>query len=286
MKVVVIGAAGQLGQDLLREFGDGAVGLTHQEVDVTDGVGVLSALQRVKPEWVLNAAAFHRVDDCEANPSLALDVNALGALNVARAAEACDAGVVFFSSDYAFGGGGHTRGRPHLESDTPAPLNVYGASKVAGEHLVMQNARRHLVVRSAGLYGTATSRKGWTFPELMLQKGRADGAVSVVDDQVLSPTYTADLAAAVKELLEAGASGLVHLTNGGECSWFDLARETFKLAGLDVRMQKLSTAQTARRARRPGYSALASARLSSFGIAALRPWQEALEAYLIAKGVL
>jgi dTDP-4-dehydrorhamnose reductase len=286
LKFVVIGAAGQLGQDLLREFGDDAIGLTHQDVDVTDGVKVLSTVQSLRPDWVLNTASFHRVDDCEANPSLALDVNALGALNVAKAADACDAGVVFFSTDYVFGGAPRSRGQPLLENDAPAPLNVYGATKVAGEHFVLQSARRQLVVRSAGLYGMATSRKGWTFPELMLQKGRADGAVSVVDDQVLSPTYTADLANSVRYMVQAGAQGLVHVTNSGECSWFELARETFSLAGLNVSMTPLTTEQSARRARRPSYSALASVRLDALGVEPPRPWQEALRAYLLAKRVI
>ncbi len=285
MKVIVIGSTGQLGQDLMRIFGEEAVGLTHQDLDVTDGVGVASALHSLRPDWVLNTAAFHRVDDCEINPTLAFAVNALGALNVARAAAAVGAGVVFFSTDYVFGDQHRERGHPYEEGDTLHPLNVYGASKEAGERLVMQANARHLVVRTAGLYGTATSRKGWTFPELMLNKARTEGIVRVVTDQVLSPTFTEDLAHKTKELVEQDAAGLFHLTNAGECSWFEFARGAFDLAGVDVKMEPIQTTQTGRRANRPSYSALTTARLGEVGLSPLRPWKEALGDYLQAKGM-
>ncbi len=282
MKVAVIGSTGQLGQDLMRVLGEEAVGLTHQDLDVTDGVGVASAMFSLQPEWVINTAAYHRVDDCEINPSLSFATNALGALNVARAASAVGAGVVFFSTDYVFGGQEtRERNHPYEEGDTPQPLNVYGVSKAAGEQLVMQANARHIVVRSAGLYGTSTSRKGWTFPELMLNKARAEGYVRVVTDQVLSPTYTADLALKTKELVELDATGLFHLTNAGECSWFELAKVVFDLAGVAVEMEPIETGETGRRARRPSYSALTTARLRK--PSPLRPWQEALGDYLEAK---
>ena len=286
MRAAVIGSTGQLGQDLMRVFGEETVGFTHQDLDVTDGVGVASALQSLRPDWVLNTAAFHRVDDCEITPSLAFAVNALGALNVARAAAAIDAGVVFISTDYVFGGGHRERGHPYAEDDLLDPLNVYGISKAAGEQLAMRANARHLVVRSAGLYGTATSRKGWTFPELMLNKARSDGRVSVVTDQALSPTFTEDLARKIRELIEADAVGLFHLTSGGECSWFEFARSVFDFAGVEVEMESITTDLTQRRAPRPAYSALTSTRLQATGLAPMRPWEEALGAYLQAKGVV
>ena len=285
MRVAVIGSTGQLGQDLMRALGEDAVGFSHQDLDVTDGVGLASAMHALRPDWVLNTAAFHRVDDCEINPTLAFAVNALGALNVARAASDVGAGVVFYSTDYVFGGGGREPGHPYAEGDEPYPLNVYGVSKVAGEQLVMQANARHIVVRSAGLYGTATSRKGWTFPELMLNKARTEGIVRVVTDQVLSPTYTADLAQKTRELIERDAVGLFHLTNAGECSWFEFARGAFELAGVEVKMEPIDTGQTRRRAHRPSYSALTAARLEEVGLSPLRPWREALGDYLRAKGL-
>ena len=285
MSVLVIGASGQLGQDLMRLFGDRAVGLTHQDLDVTDGVAVAAVVREARPHWVLNTAAFHRVDDCELSPTLSFAVNATGAGNVARAAAELGAGVVFFSTDYVFGGEGRERGNPHAEADLPDPLNVYGVSKWAGERLVEQGNPRHLIVRSAGLYGTATSRKGWTFPELMVNKARAEGKLRVVTDQALSPTYTADLAAAVKALIESDAVGLFHLTNDGECSWYEFARATIELARIDVEIEPTVSTQQARRARRPPYSALTSQRLAAAGVAPLRPWREALGDYLRAKGI-
>jgi dTDP-4-dehydrorhamnose reductase len=286
LRVAIIGSTGQLGQDLMRVFDGEAVGFAHQDLDVTDGVGVASAMHSLQPDWVLNTAAFHRVDDCEINPALSFAVNALGAFNVARAAADVRAGVVFFSTDYVFGGQDRERGHPYEEGDNLHPLNVYGVSKAAGEQLVMQATPRHLVVRSAGLYGTATSRKGWTFPELMLNKARTEGIVRVVTDQVLSPTFTADLAHKTKELIEQDAVGLFHLASAGECSWFEFAQGVFDLAGVEVEMEPIHTGQTQRRARRPSYSALTTARLKKLGLSPLRPWQEALGDYLRAKGIV
>jgi dTDP-4-dehydrorhamnose reductase len=284
LKVAVVGSNGQLGQDLMRLFGEDATGFAHHDLDVTDEASVASAIGSLKPDWVLNTAAFHRVDDCEVNPTLTFAVNALGALNVARAAADVGSGVVFYSTDYVFGG--QDRRHPYEEGDSPHPLSVYGTSKVAGEQLVMQANARHLVVRSAGLYGTATSRKGWTFPELMLNKARTEGVIRVVTDQVLSPTFTADLARKTKELIEHDAVGLFHLTNAGECSWFEFAQGALDLAGVEAKIEPIDTAQLQQRARRPSYSALATSRLEEAGLSPLRPWQEALSDYLRTKGMI
>jgi dTDP-4-dehydrorhamnose reductase len=285
LKVAVLGCTGQLGQDLMQVFGKEAVGLSHQDLDVSDGVGVASKIHSLKPDWVINTAAYHRVDDCEINPTLTFTVNALGAQNVARAASLAGAGVVYFSTDYVFGGQNRGRNQPYRETDNIDPLNVYGVSKAAGEQLVMQANKQHIVVRSAGLYGTATSRKGWTFPELMLDKAEREGSVSVVTDQALSPTFTKDLASKTKELIEWDAKGLFHLTNAGECSWFEFAQAVFDLAGVEVKMEPIHTGHTQRRALRPSYSALTTVRLKEVGSNPLRPWREALGAYLAAKGL-
>jgi len=269
----------------MRTFGEGVVGLTHADVDVTDGISVSRIVREHRPDWVINTAAFHRVDDCELNPTLAFAVNAIGAANVARAAAETGAGVVFYSTDYVFSGEGRPRHDPHTESSTPDPSNVYGASKVAGEHLVMNANPRHLVIRSAGLYGTATSRKGWTFPELMVSKGKSDGWVKVVTDQVLSPTYTHDLAGTTQALMAQEARGLFHITNEGECSWYEFAQATFDITGIAVNLEPTATVTGERRAKRPPYSALASERLPEAGVR-LRPWRDALEHYLQAKGLI
>lgn len=286
MKVLVIGAAGQLGQDLMKTFGDDAIGLGHGDIDVTDGVGVSRTVREHAPDWVINTAAFHRVDDCELNPTLAFAVNATGAANVARAAAEIDAGVVFYSTDYVFGGEGRARHDPHTESSLPDPYNIYGVSKLAGERMVMNANPRNLVIRSAGLYGAATSRKGWTFPELMANKGKNDGWAKVVTDQALSPTYTHDLAETTKALMERDASGLYHLVNEGECSWFEFAQETFDITGIAVNLEPSQTVTARGKARRPPYSAMSSERLEAAGVTPMRPWREALAHYLHAKGLV
>jgi dTDP-4-dehydrorhamnose reductase len=150
----------------------------------------------------------------------------------------------------------------------------------------MNGNPRHLVIRSAGLYGTATSRKGWTFPELMATKGKNDGWVKVVTDQALSPTCTHDLAETTRALMEREARGLFHLTNGGECSWFEFAQATFDITGIAVNMEPATTVTGERRARRPPYSALESERLAETGVPPMRPWREALAHYLNAKGLI
>ncbi|MCA9876577.1 MAG: dTDP-4-dehydrorhamnose reductase [Thermomicrobiales bacterium] len=286
MSVLIIGAAGQLGQDLMKAFGEDAIGLGHGDIDVTDGIGVSRIVREYGPDWVVNTAAFHRVDDCELNPTLAFAVNAAGAANVARAAAEIGSGVVFYSTDYVFGGEGRPRHDPHTESSLPDPYNVYGVSKLAGERMVMNANPRHLVVRSAGLYGTATSRKGWTFPELMTNKGRNDGWAKVVTDQALSPTYTLDLAEMTKALMERDATGLFHLVNEGECSWFEFAQETFDITGLAVNLEPGQTVVARGKARRPPYSAMTSERLADLGLTPMRPWREALAHYLHAKGLV
>ena len=286
MKTVVIGAAGQLGQDLMKTLGNDAIGLGHADIDVTDGVGVSRVIREHAPDWVINTAAFHRVDDCELNPTLAFAVNATGAANVARAAAEIGAGVVFYSTDYVFGGEGRARHDPHSESSLPDPSNVYGVSKLAGERMVMNANPRNLVIRSAGLYGTATSRKGWTFPELMANKGKNDGWAKVVTDQALSPTYTFDLAETTKALMERDAVGLFHLVNEGECSWFEFAQETFDVTGIAVNLEPSQTITAKGKARRPPYSAMTSERLAATGVQPMRPWREALAHYLHAKGLV
>ena len=283
MRVAIIGSTGQLGRDLMQVFGGEAIGLSHQDFDVTDSLSVTSVIQSLQPDWVINTAAFHRVDDCESNPALAFAVNVLGAANVARAAAGVKAGVVFFSTDYVFSGILYERGHPHTESDPPEPPNVYGVSKWAGEKLVRQANPRHLIVRSAGLYGVVTSRKGWTFPELIIQKARSGETLRVVSDQVTSPTFTYDLADKVKELIDHNLAGLFHVTNSGECSWFEFACATLEMTGIGASIVPINTAQAGRRAPRPPYSAMTSVRLLKGGLLPLRPWQRALKAYLELK---
>jgi len=286
MKILVIGASGQLGQEFFKlRSRHELIPLNHAEVEVEAPESVQARLERHRPEVVVNLAAYNKVDEAEDRPERALGVNALGALHVARAAAQVNAAVVFVSTDYVFGAE-EGRQRPYRESDAPGPLGVYGVSKLAGEHLVRVANPRHFIIRTCGLYGVVTSHKGWTFPELMLKKAQAGEKLRVVQDQVLTPTYTLDLVRAIIAVLEKGAPGLYHLTSAGACSWYEFARATLELAGVRAEIEPVSSESFSARARRPAYSVLASERLAALGLEGLRPWREALKAYLVEKGVL
>ena len=284
MKVMVIGANGQLGVDLVRSFGEfgwEVLAATHAEFDVRDTASVSSAISAAKPNVVVNTAAFHKVEECESNPQLAFEVNAVGPMNLANTCRENDATFIHISTDYVFDG---KRGEPYTETDTPSPLNVYGASKVAGEHLIAYSTRRHFTIRTSGLYGVAgSSGKGGNFVETMLRKALAGEAVRVVADQVLSPTFTEDLALGIVELASTSDYGLYHLSSDGQCSWFEFARAIFEIRGLKVDLTPVTTDQFPSPVRRPSYSVLSKAKIKSLGLTVVRPWRNALERYLQIK---
>jgi dTDP-4-dehydrorhamnose reductase len=284
----VIGANGQLGSDLCRAFGDAGYGVaafTHADVDVTDADAMHAALASVAPAVVINTAAMHHVEACEDDPVGAFAVNGLGARTVARAAAALDALAVHVSTDYVFDG---TQGTPYVETDAPRPLSVYGITKLAGEYAVRVATPRHLVVRCSGLYGTAACRAkgGLNFVRLMLKLARERGEVRVVTDEVVTPTYTRDLAIQMVALVESSLAGVVHATCQGECSWHDFAAAIFALAGQPVRLLPAVAADFPAKAPRPGYSVLDNARMRGAGIDQMPPWRESLRRYLAEIGEL
>jgi len=284
MKVAVLGPNGQLGSDLIRAFTEAGkyevVPLAHAQVEVADPGSVRRLMAKVYPNIVVNCAAFHRVDECEDRPEEAFRVNALGALHVARVCAELDALCVYISTDYVFDG---EKKEPYTEEDTPCPINVYGTSKVAGEHLVRRACPRWLIVRVASLFGKAGARgKGGNFVETILAKVRAGECLRVVNDIRMSPTYTYDAARALERLIRQGATGLFHLTNGGTCTWYEFARKVFDLVGLDANLEPISSQDYPTKVPRPKNSSLRSVRLLLND--PLRPWEEALEAYLVEKG--
>jgi dTDP-4-dehydrorhamnose reductase len=285
VKVAVIGANGQFGSDIIRaarERGVQVIALTHAECDVRDEASLDRALADVAAgDAVVNTAAAHKVDECEADPEMAVAVNARGAYHAAHVAAARGAAAVFVSTDYVFDGAKRT---PYVESDQPAPLSVYGATKYAGEALV-SSAPRHYVIRVSSLFGVAGARgKGGNFVETMLARARAGEAPRVVDDLVMSPTSSADAAGLLLALLVREApAGVYHCSNAGACSWREFADEIFAQCGLSLRAQPILAKDTGGRARRPAYSALASERLASLDLRA-RPWRDALADYLRVKG--
>jgi dTDP-4-dehydrorhamnose reductase len=286
MKILVVGASGQLGQEFFKlRTRHELVALAHADVEVEAPESVQAVMERHRPQVVVNLASYNKVDEAEDRPERALGVNALGAFHVARAAARVDAAVVFISTDYVFGEDGG-RQRPYGESDAPGPIGVYGVSKLAGEHLVRMANPRHFIIRTCGLYGVVTSHKGWTFPELMLKKAQAGEKLRVVQNQVLTPTYTFDLVRAILAVVEKDQPGLYHLTSAGACSWYEFARATLELAGVKAEIEPVSAESFAARARRPAYSVLANERLASLGLEKLRPWPEALKAYFLEKGVI
>jgi dTDP-4-dehydrorhamnose reductase len=281
MKVVIFGANGQLGTDLVKHFeasGDAVVPVTHAQVDVCAEDAVNSLLDSSKPDVVLNTAAFHKVEECEKKPALAFQVNGSAAMGLAQACNRLGATLVHFSTDYVFGG--YEKGSAFEETDRTAPLNVYGISKAAGEQLIASNSERYFVLRVCGLYGTAgSSGKGGNFVENMLKKALAGDAIKVVDDQVLTPTYTADLAAATRKLIQTGKFGLYHLSSEGECSWYEFTRHILDSAGVKAALSPCKTSDFFSPVKRPAYSVLSKAKFRSLGLS-IPSWEDALPRYL------
>jgi dTDP-4-dehydrorhamnose reductase len=288
MKAVVIGANGQLGSDLCQELiGKDLVALTHSDVDITDMDSVKQALTRHSPAVVINTAAFHRVDDCETDQDKAFLVNALGARNVAVVAQEMGAKLIHISTDYVFGGEGEARDIPYTEFDTPIPPNIYGKSKLAGENFVRHLCQRHFIVRTSGLFGVAgASGKGGNFVETMLRLARERDELRVVNDQVFSPTYTADLARKIAQLIITEYYGTFHITNSSICSWYEFTTEILRLAGLKTTVKPITSDQYPQKAKRPDYSVLDNYHLRLLGMDDMRSWQEALRDYMKEKGHL
>ncbi|MEJ7656024.1 MAG: dTDP-4-dehydrorhamnose reductase [Thermoleophilaceae bacterium] len=276
MKVLVTGAAGMLGQEVVRAgeaAGHEVIGLRRGELDVTDVEAVRRRVDSERPGAVVNCAAYTNVDGAEDERELAFGLNGRAPGVVAAAAAEVGASILHLSSDYVFDG---RKGEPYVESDATAPLSAYGESKLAGEAPTIDANPRHFVVRSAWLFGSG----GRNFVDTMVRLGRERAEVRVVDDQVGSPTFCADLAEALVALVATDDHGIHHVAGGGACSWAELAVETFALAGVDCRVVAITTAEMARPAPRPALSALASERAAT---PTLRPWQEGLQAYLGAR---
>jgi len=285
VKVLITGAAGQLGLDLLDAFADHeVVGLTRSELDVTDEAAVTAAVEEIRPALVVNAAAATNVDGCESDVLGAHRANALAPWWLARACERTGATLVTFSTDYVFDGSAPTgpQGLPrgYVEGDPVAPLSVYGRTKAAGEQLVRETLARHHIVRTAWVSGA----RGRNFVRTMLRLADEGGAIRVVDDQIGSPTTTRDLALAVRALAVTGRYGTVHLVNEGSCSWFELAAAVFAEAGREVDLSPQPSSVVERPAPRPAWSVLDTTHADSLGLA-LPHWRDGLVRLLDELGV-
>jgi dTDP-4-dehydrorhamnose reductase len=283
MKYLILGAGGQLGRDLASRLTGDIVGVGRERADVTDAASLRRTLDEVKPDVVLNCAAYNFVDRAETEPSAAFAVNAIGVGTLARLCGERDCTLVQFSSDYVFGAD-RERTSPYSESDLPGPLSVYGVSKLAGEYLAQAYCPRHFVIRTCGLYGVwGVGGKGGNFVETMLKLGSQPKPVRVVTDEVCTPTFTADLADATSMILTLGQPGLYHVTNSGQCSRFEFASTIFRLAGIRPQLEPITSAQFGAAARRPSYAVLANSAMERLALPPLRHWSEALAAYLIER---
>lgn len=273
MKVLIFGASGLLGIPLMRRWQtDDVVGLSSRDVDLRDKIRVSKVIEDKRPDWIVLAAAYTDVDGCESNRELAFAVNRDGSVNVARAAKAAGAKLFFLSSDYVFDG---EKPSPYEISDQRNPQSVYGTTKAEAEQRLLELLPDCCIARTSWLFGTG----GKCFPDTILKLAATRPALDVVDDQRGSPTYVVDLAAAIIQLCRKNASGIVHVTNAGDCTWFEFAREILARSGLQTVVRPVSSAQMARPAPRPSYSVLSPASLHAWQVT-MPTWQNALVRYL------
>jgi dTDP-4-dehydrorhamnose reductase len=279
-RILIIGAQGMLGQDLavmLRSSsGAEVVAWDIEEIDIRVEQETVAKIVDLRPDVIFHLAAFTQVDACESESEKAFAVNAEGTKHVAQGAVGCGAKVVFLSTDYVFDGG---RTVPYREDDPPHPLNVYGQSKWQGELYLQRLTANALIVRTQWLYG----RFGSNFVTAILRQAKEKGELQIVTDQTGSPTYTVDLAKVLSALAGQELRGVFHAANGGSCTWYEFGRTILKLAGLSqVRVVPISSEQLHRPARRPSFSVLSCQKLQERAGLTLRPWQEALEDYLLS----
>jgi dTDP-4-dehydrorhamnose reductase len=273
VKLLVTGAAGMLGRDVMLAAGNAGhdvVGFGHLELDITDAAAVERKIDRERPDVVINCAAWTAVDAAETSEEAAFAVNGTGAGNVAAAAATVGASVVYVSSDYVFDG---AKGEPYVESDQVAPLSAYGRTKLAGEEATMAANKRHFVVRSSWLFGIG----GGNFVETMLRLASTQSEVLVVRDQVGSPTYTWHLAYGIVRLIEGIEFGIHHMAAADRCSWYEFAREIFEQAKVECKVLSTTTEMFGAPAPRPPFSVLTSQREHPIR---LPSWQDGLAGYL------
>jgi dTDP-4-dehydrorhamnose reductase len=284
LKIAVIGANGQLGTDVCAAFRnekDQVSALTHADLELGNASSVEVALDAANPDFIVNTAAMHHVDKCEADPAAALTANAIGARNVAVWAQRSGVPVAYVSTDYVFNG---QKSTPYLETDAAHPLNAYGISKLAGEHFTAA-ASKHFVLRVSAIYGHSPCRAkgGLNFVELMLKLAREREELRVVDEEFVTPTPTVQIAAQIVALSRTQSYGLYHATAEGSCSWYAFAREILDTAGEKVRLVKADPAEFPAKVPRPRYSVLENNGLKAQGLNVFRHWREGLHDYLAGR---
>ena len=276
MRITIFGATGLLGKALVREWKDAEVtGFASADGDIRDEKQVSNLVQHARPDWIVLAAAYTDVDGCESNRDLAFDMNCRGAVNVARAAKQHGSRLLFLSTDYVFDG---TKTTPYETNDPRSPSSVYGHSKAEAEVRLAEILPGCCIVRTSWLFGPG----GKCFPDTILKLAETRPELEVVGDQHGSPTYSIDLARAIIQLCRQGASGIVHATNRGDCSWYEFAREIIAAAGLKTVVRETTSDKFVRPAKRPKYSVLSPESLQKHGIA-MPHWRDALKRYLLQR---
>lgn len=287
MRVMVIGAGGQLGSDLvelLRENGDEVVPLARRDLDLTEPAAVREKLAQCTPEAILNCSVYHPVDECENHPDRSFAVNATAVRDLGLAAKEINASVVHFSSDYVFDG---ERRCPYTEEDPTSPVSVFGVSKVAGEQLLRAVWMRHFIVRTSGLYGLVGSRvKRGNFVETMLRLGSQNGHVRVVNDLRMAQTNSRNVAKQVLALMRTDHYGTYHASDHGDYSWYEFALKIFECSGMSVEVTPVSWRDMPAVAARPLYSVLENHRLKALGLDQMQPIDVALQSYLRSREVV
>jgi len=285
VKVAVLGSNGQLGSDVCAAFlrnGDQVIGLTHSDIEVTSPSAVNAVLTASMPEFIVNTAAMHHVEKCEADPLAAFQGNAMGAKYVAQWAQQAGATIVYVSTDYVFDG---KKGAPYLEIDAAVPLNTYGITKLAGENYTAAIAPKYFVLRVSAIYGHQPCRAkgGLNFVEMMLKLSRERDELRVVDDEFVSPTPTAQIAEQLVALSRSTHYGLYHATTEGSCSWYEFADEIFRATGTKIRLEKARPGEFPAKVLRPKYSVLENHALKTAQLNVFTDWRDGLEGYLRAR---
>jgi len=275
MKVLVLGAKGMLGSEIVRSFKRffDVISYCREDIDITDTLLTREKIKKAKPEIVINAAAYTDVDGCEKNKEYALKVNSFGVRNISEVCKEIGAKIVHISTDYIFDG---NKRKPYKEEDEPNPINFYGKSKLKGENQIKEVCENFLIIRSEWLYGMG----GRNFVNLIIETAKKESLLKVVNDQIGTPTYTKDLSEAILSLLKKDCTGIYNATNSGQCSWFEFACKIVELLKLKVKILPISSQESNRIAKRPSYSVLNCNKLKGDTGFFFRPWAEALEEFL------
>jgi len=285
MKFVVIGADGQLGSDIceaIKENGDEVIELTISDIDISIESSVETAFSDISADMIINTAAYHNVEACENYPVKAFEVNGLGSLNLANISNKLDMPILHISTDYVFDG---EKKKPYIESDLPVPLNVYGNTKLSGEHFISTVAKKYYILRVSGIYGThQCMAKGYNFVDLMVKLSKERDEVRVVDDEFLTPTYTGEIARQILKIAHSNPKyGLYHVTAEGSCSWYEFAEEIFRLTKSNVVLNKANPGEFAIKINRPKYSVLENEKLKEQDINIMSHWKMGLAEYINKK---